>query len=84
MALRKGTAAEIRAVIAQRIRNSTELNGDCCNSAAPTPLWSESPNSKGTHWTVLTIPQARPDECFEFVNARVLEVMATHELIRSN
>ncbi len=81
MPVRMATAAEIQAEIQRRIRESDALDGDCKDSKALTPRWSDVSNVHGTHWTIDVIPGLIPG-CQEFIENIVLEVMAEYELKR--
>ena len=81
MAFKQATAAQIREEIQRRIRESDALDGDCRESRAPTPRWSEEPNVMGSHWTFDVLPGRIPG-CEEVVGSIVLDVMGEYELIQ--
>ena len=76
---KRGTSVEIKAVIQNRIRESSAANGDCRNVRAPTPFLIER---KGgiCNWDVGLAPKMN-SICEKIVKAIVLQVMGEYELI---
>jgi hypothetical protein len=80
MAKIRATAEEIRQEIQRRIASSKELDGDCKDSRAPTPRFTDPAANSGCNWTVDVFPGVIPG-CLEFVMAITRQVMAEYELI---
>ena len=56
MARRTATAEEIRDEIQRRIAEGKELDGDCIECEAPTPIALKEPDQDGCNWTVTAYP----------------------------
>jgi len=70
------TAQGIRAVLAERIRFSTALDGQCRQCPPPTPVPIAPLDSTGCNWTVLALPrvsEACAPAVYEIIDAVKLE-----------
>ena len=76
---KRGTSVEIKAVIQNRIRESSAANGDCRNVRAPTPFLIE-PKGGICNWDVGLAPKMT-SVCEKIIKAIVLQVMCEYELI---
>lgn len=78
MAKRLATAEEIRAEIQRRIEASDEMDSDCRNCGAPTPVPLRVPD-QGCNWTILSYPKMIPG--WDGVVRKILaEVMREYDL----
>lgn len=75
----KATKEDIRQEIQRRIENSNELDGDCNDCGAPTPIFADPTRNEGCNWTVNVLPRTAP-ECTGFVKVIIKAVMAEYDL----
>lgn len=76
----KATADDIRKEIQRRIETSTELDGDCKDCLAPSPIRIDPNENEGCNWTVNVFPSCTPG-CLDFVKNITRAVMKEYELL---
>lgn len=77
---KRATAAEIRAEIQNRIRESKEMGGACREFVAPIPRPAAPIDNDGCNWTIHALPSRMPG-CEELVLLIVKKAMREFELI---
>jgi len=76
----RATAEAIRDEIQRRIRTSDELDGDCRNAGAPTPIAADPTANNGCNWTITVLPN-RIAGCDSLVIRITQEVMLQYDLV---
>jgi len=77
---KRATAAEIRAEIRNRIRESEEMGGVCREFIAPMPRPAAPMDNEDCNWTIHALPSRMPG-CEKFVLLIVKKAMGEFELI---